>query len=155
MFSINIERCSSPRPDTSQLSWSACSTLNETSFSSSFISLSSIFLAVKRSPSFPANGLVFTPNVICSVGSSIVSTGSASSFPTSHIVSPTDMSGSPDIPIISPAEAVSISSLFIPVNPNNFCILNCLMLPSSLTHDTICPAFTIPLFIVPIPILPT
>ena len=98
---------------------------------------------------------MLTPNVIFKVGSSILRTGRGSSFPISQTVSPTDMSGSPDIPTISPAEALSISSLFIPVKPNNFCILNCLILPSSLTHETICPVLTIPLVIVPTPILPT
>ena len=42
-----------------------------------------------------------------------------------------------------------------PRYPNIFCNLNCLIEPSSLTQDTICPTLTLPLFITPIPILPT
>ena len=68
-----------------------------------------------RVSSLPTNGEVFTPNVICSVGSSILSNGSGSSFPISHTVSPTLISGSPAIAIISPACASVISILFSPM----------------------------------------
>ena len=113
------------------------SIFKDTSFSVSFINLSSIFLAVTIFPSRPTNGLVLTPNVICKVGSSILSSGNASSFPNSHTVSPTLISGSPAIAIISPASASSISILFNPKKPNNLAILNCLTLPSILIHDTV------------------
>ena len=89
-------------------------TLKETSLSVSFNNLSSIFLAVTILPSLPTNGEVFTPNVICNVGSSILKGSKASSFPTSQTVSPTLISGSPAIAIKSPALASSTSIRFNP-----------------------------------------
>ena len=76
-----------------------------------FNNLSSIFLAVTIFPSLPTNGDVFVPNVICSVGSSICNFGRAFSCPTSHNVSPTEISASPATAIMSPASADSISIL--------------------------------------------
>ena len=115
IFSIKIDKCNSPRPETINDSLSFGSTFNETSLSVSFNNLSSIFLAVIILPSLPTNGEVFTPNVICNVGSSIRSNGNASSFPTSQTVSPTLISGNPAIAIISPASASVISILLSPI----------------------------------------
>ena len=42
-----------------------------------------------------------------------------------------------------------------PIYPNILEILNCLILPSNLTHETISFTFSFPLFTTPIPILPT
>ena len=137
MFSISIPRCNSPRPETINDSESPGTTFKLTSFSVSLNNLSSIFLAVNNLPSLPQNGLVFTPNVICNVGSSILKIGRASSLPTSHTVSPTEISGSPEIAIMSPASASSISTLFKPKKPNSLAILNCLIEPSNLIQETI------------------
>ena len=115
IFSIKIDKCSSPRPDTINDSLSFGATFKDTSRSVSFNNLSSIFLAVTIFPSFPTNGDVFTPKVICKVGSSIRSLGKESSFPTSQTVSPTEISGSPEIAIISPASASLISILLSPI----------------------------------------
>ena len=114
IFSINIDRWSSPLPDTIQLSESFGSIFNDTSLSDCFLSLSSILEAVTNLPSLPANGDELTPKVIWSVGSSILKCGSASSFPSVHIVSPTSKSGRPAIATISPAFASCTSILLSP-----------------------------------------
>ena len=93
--------------------------------------------------------------VIFKVGSSILRIGKASSLPISQTVSPTEISGNPAIAIISPAWASFISILLSPKKPNNFWILNCLILPSNLTQDTISFSLMVPDLTKPIPILPT
>ena len=70
-FSIRIDKCSSPRPLTTQESLVLGSTRNETSVSNCCINLSSNLRAVTNLPSLPANGELLTKKVICNVGSSM------------------------------------------------------------------------------------
>ena len=131
IFSIKIDKCNSPLPETihdSELG--ILSIFNETSLCVSLNKRSSIFLAVKRVPSLPENGEEFVPNVICKVGSSIRSKGKGLYSLKLQIVSPTHKSGNPAIAHISPAEASSISSLFNPKKPYNFWILKFFVVPS-------------------------
>ena len=115
IFSIKIERWSSPLPETTQDSLLGIrSTLKATSFWISLYNLSSILRAVNNLPSCPANGEELVPNVICNVGSSNLIGGSGSTLLNSPIVSPTLISVKPATATISPAEALSISNLFKP-----------------------------------------
>jgi hypothetical protein len=100
MLSINTHRCSSHLQDTINFQ-SSISTLSHTFVSTSFRSLSSIFLVVIYFHSLPANGESFTKNSIFNVGSSIAIVGRANTFQT-PIVSHTKIEGIPLIVIISP-----------------------------------------------------
>ena len=64
---------------------------------------------VTNLPSLPANGDVFTENVIVTVGSSTLSGGNASTVFTSQIVSEIFNSPRPVIAMMSPAPADSAS----------------------------------------------
>src|SRR5699024_4237858 len=66
IFSIRIDKCNSPRPETIHASGdSVGSTLKETSVCNWVCSRSSILLAVTHFPSRPAKGELFTKKVIC------------------------------------------------------------------------------------------
>ena len=115
IFSIKIDKCNSPRPETIKFSvFTILSTFKETSLCTSLNNLSSIFEQVNNLPSCPANGEVLTPNVICNVGGSILNNGNGSTLFNSHTVSPTEISLIPAIATMSPAWASLISILFKP-----------------------------------------
>ena len=96
MFSIRMDRCSSPRPQTSNESVVSVSfTRRDTSVCSSFISLARRWRLVTYWPSRPAKGLSFTEKVMVTVGSEIFTKGSPSTFAGSHTVSPMEMSSAP------------------------------------------------------------
>ena len=106
MFSMSMERCSSPLPDTLKLSVeSVSSTFSPTLTSSSLLSLSLMCLDVTNLPTLPANGDLFTMKYMERVGSSmwIISSGIGSAG--SQIVSPMEISEIPDITTMSPDSA--------------------------------------------------
>ena len=110
IFSIRIERCSSPRPETRNLSGSSvCSTRKATLCTSSFSRRSKILREVTNLPSLPANGEVLTWKVIVTVGSSTDSAGRASTWVCAQMVSEIFSSPRPVMAIISPALACSTS----------------------------------------------
>ena len=89
IVSINTDKCNSPLPDTINESGDAVSsTLKLTFLSNSLNNLSLKCLDVMNCPSLPANGPLFTLNVIDTVGSSISTNGIFSGLLKSHIVSP-------------------------------------------------------------------
>ena len=106
MVSIRIDKCSSPRPATLNISaLSVGSTRNAMSVSISLYNLSANLRLVTGSPSLPAKGELFTLLNISKVGSSIFKKGSASRCSGSQIVSPTLISPNPAIATISPTDA--------------------------------------------------
>ena len=106
MVSINTERCNSPRPDTSNRLGSAVSaTRNATLCAASRVSRAFKWRLVRNLPSRPANGLVFTQNVMVSVGSSTRSGGRPSTAAGSQRVSDTPTSSTPAKHTMSPAVA--------------------------------------------------
>ncbi len=116
MFSMRMDRCSSPLPLTLKLSVeSVSSTLSPTLTSSSFLSLSRICLDVTYLPAFPAKGDLLTMKYMDSVGSSIEIIGIGSSLPSSQMVSPMDMSGMPETTTMSPATASSTGTRLSPL----------------------------------------
>ena len=156
IVSINTDKCNSPLPDTSNASGVSVSfTLKLTFLSNSLNNLSLICLDVMNCPSLPANGPLFTLNVIETVGSSISTNGIFSGLLKSHIVSPIWIFGNPDISIISPAFASSISTFFSPICVYTFAILPCVILSSFSHMLTGIPTFIEPLSSLPTAILPT
>ena len=156
IVSINTDKCNSPLPDTSNESGVSPSfTLNDTFLSNSLYNLSLICLDVINCPSFPANGPLFTLNVIVTVGSSMSTNGIFSGCSKSHTVSPMLMSDSPANSIISPASTSSTSTFLSPTCVYNFAILPCVILSSFPQILTGIPTFIFPLSSLPIPILPT
>ena len=116
MFSIKIERCSSPRPETRKRSGlSVSSTRNATLCTNSFSRRSRILRDVTNLPSLPANGELFTWNVMVTVGSSTVSGFIASTTLTSQIVSEILSSPKPVMAMMSPAKAWSTSVRLSPM----------------------------------------
>mmetsp|Transcript_5914 Transcript_5914/g.16563 ORF Transcript_5914/g.16563 Transcript_5914/m.16563 type:complete len:200 (+) Transcript_5914:498-1097(+) len=108
MVSIRIPRCSAPRPLTSKLSAPSPGATRRAKFLSNSLSSRSFrFLLVTNLPSCPANGLVFTANVIVTVGSSTAIVGNGSWFAGSHSVSPMLTSARPVRQQISPAITLS------------------------------------------------
>src|SRR5699024_12180657 len=89
-----------------------------TSVSNLVSSRSSILDEVIWLPSFPTNGLLFTTNVICKVGSSILKIGNASGCASGQMVSPILISSNPETATTSPAFASLISTRCNPINPN-------------------------------------
>ena len=137
MFSIKIDKCNSPRPDTIHASGeSVGSTLRDTSVCNSRIRRSSILRAVTNFPSRPANGELFVKNVICNVGSSMCNTGKLSCVSTGVTVSPTKISSIPDTAIKSPAFASLISKRFNPKKPNNLVTRKFFFVPSNFNSVT-------------------
>ena len=115
IVSINTDKCNSPRPHTSKLSADSVSFTRKLTFlSSSLNNLSLICLEVTNCPSLPANGPLFTLNVIDTVGSSISTKSIFSGLFESQIVSPIFISGIPDRQTMSPACTLSTSVLFKP-----------------------------------------
>ena len=156
MFSIRIDKCNSPRPDTIHASGeSVGSTLRDTSVCNSRIRRSSILRAVTNFPSRPANGELFVKNVICNVGSSMCNTGKLSCVSTGVTVSPTKISSIPDTAIKSPAFASLISKRFNPKKPNNLVTRKFFFVPSNFNKVTWSPTLIVPRKTRPIPIRPT
>ena len=123
IVSIKTDRCSSPLPETSKESGVSPSfTLSDTFLSSSLNNLSLMCLEVTNSPSLPANGPLFTENVIVTVGSSIFTNGIFSTFEGSHTVSPILISEIPANSMMSPAVTSSTSSFFNPTCVYSFAI---------------------------------
>ena len=145
IVSINTDKCNSPLPDTSKESAESVSfTLKDTFLSSSI-----------NFPSLPANGPLFTLNVIDTVGSSISTNGIFSGLFKSQIVSPILISGSPASSIMSPAFPSSTSTLFKPTCVYTFAIFPCVILSSLPQIATGIPTVIEPLSILPTAILPT
>ena len=112
-------------------------------------------LEVINWPSFPANGPLFTLNVIETVGSSISTNGIFSGWLKSQMVSPMLISGSPASSMISPAFPSSTSTLFKPTCVYTLAILPCVILSSFPQIDTGIPVVMLPLSTLPTAILPT
>ncbi|MNI25335.1 hypothetical protein D3C73_789800 [compost metagenome] len=137
IFSISIERCNSPLPETLKLSGdSVSSTLKDTLVSTSLNNLSLKCLEVINLPSLPARGPLFTLNVIVTVGSSISTKSTASGFAGSAIVSPILIPSNPVTATISPHEALSVSTLFKPIYVNNLPTFKFAIVPSFLQRAT-------------------
>ena len=155
MVSIKIERCSSPLPETRNVSAeSVSSTRSATLVSTSLNRRSRIFLEVTYFPSLPANGLLLTINSIETVGSSIFTNGSGSAFSGAQTVSPIFKSAIPDTHTISPSAALAVSTRLSPSNWYSFVIFTFLSLPSRQHSTAACPPLTRPRSTLPIPILP-
>ena len=108
MFSISTDRCSSPRPETRNLSGSEpSSTFSATLCSVSRSRRSRIWRLVRNLPPLwsllPANGELLTWKVMVIVGSSTVSAGSASGVSSAQMVSEMLRSAMPEIATMSPA----------------------------------------------------
>ena len=156
IVSINTDKCNSPLPDTSKESAESVSfTLKDTFLSSSLNNLSRICLDVINFPSLPANGPLFTLNVIDTVGSSISTNGIFSGLFKSQIVSPILISGSPASSMMSPAFPSSTSTLFNPTCVYTFAIFPCVILSSLPQIATGIPTVIEPLSTLPTAILPT
>ena len=155
MFSISIDKCNSPRPETLKPSLVGnSSTSSPTLRSSSAISLSLKCLEVTNLPTLPANGLLLTIKFIDNVGFSISIFGRGSTWLTSQIVSPIDISGQPATITISPKYASLTSLLLIPSLTNILVILSLVNSPLFLEIATVSPTLILPLLILPIPSLP-
>ncbi|MCY1429125.1 hypothetical protein D9M71_450290 [compost metagenome] len=110
MVSISTERCSSPRPETLNLSAeSPSSTRSATLYSSSLSRRSLMLREVTNLPSLPQNGESFTWKVMETVGSSTVRGFIASTVLMSHRVSEMNSSSKPLMQTMSPAAASSTS----------------------------------------------
>ena len=96
---------------------------------------------------------MFTPNVIFTVGCSMLMTGRASGALGSAMVSPIFTSGMPEKVTISPASAWSTSTLPRPMNENTALTLACETRPSRSIHAT-GPGRNTPRTTRPMPILP-
>ncbi len=156
IFSIKIDKCSSPLPDTLNLSgWSVSSTRRATFVFNSWCNRSLIDLLVTSLPSCPANGLSLTCMIILRVGSSTESFSKTSNWPNSHIVSDIFNSPKPLTATMSPAVASSTSFFS---RPWKFIICKTFPVrtsPFTLPIETCCPFFNCPLLILPVPIIPT
>ena len=115
IVSIKIPNCNSPRPETSKDSLLAlCVTFNAIFVSASRNKRSPIIRDVNFLPDFPANGDVFTKNVIVNVGGSIGNAGIGSVTLGSHNVSATVALLKPATTTISPADAESRDTFCTP-----------------------------------------
>ena len=109
--SIRMERCSSPRPLTRNVSvLSVSSTRMDTLVLTSVNSRSRRLRDVTYLPSRPANGLSLTMNSMATVGSSIFTNGISSTHDGSHAVWPTFRPSTPATQTISPGSASSAST---------------------------------------------
>ena len=110
-----MPNCNSPRPETSKLSLLAlCVTRRAMFVSASRNNLSPITRDVNFLPDLPANGDVFTKNVMVKVGGSIGNAGIGSVTDGSHNVSATVALEKPATTTMSPADAESRDTLFTP-----------------------------------------
>ena len=108
MVSMRIDRCISPLPLTLNASAeSVSSTFKETSLRSSRYSRSRRWREVTNLPSLPANGLSLTEKVISTVGSLILTKGTASTASGTQTVSPMLIPSRPEKQTMSPALADS------------------------------------------------
>ena len=158
MFSMRMDRCISPRPLTLNASAeSVSSTFKETSRSSSRYSLSRRWREVTNLPSLPAKGLLLTEKVISTVGSLILTKGTASTQSVAQTVSPMLMPSSPEKQTMSPACARSTGTRERPSIWYRLTSLPRLLKPTMLWLQTATSwlAFTLPRSILPMPILPT
>ena len=116
MVSMRMARCSSPRPETKNVSGVSPSlTRSEMLRSSSAYRRSRSLREVDHCPSRPVNGEVLTEKAMRTVGSSTVIGGSASGCSGSAMVSPMLTSDRPMTATISPAAA---SSVFVRPSPS-------------------------------------
>ena len=122
--------------------------------STSLKSRSRIFREVTYFPSRPAKGLLFTMNIIDTVGSSIFTKGRGSTHSGSQAVSPIFRSVIPDTAIRSPRAADWASTLFKPSNWYILVILACLVVPSLWHRTTLWPVFTWPRSTLPVATVP-
>ena len=105
-------------------------------------------------PSFPENGEVLTPNVIFTVGSSILIRPNASGKSEDDIVSPMETVFIPAIAHISPALTSSTSFLLRSLNRNRWSTLNGLVVESRPITTSESERLITPLATRPIAILP-
>ncbi len=109
---------------------------------------------VTNLPSVPARGLLFTLKIIEIVGSSISTKAIGSGLFISQRESPIFISGIPERAIISPIEAVFVSTLLSPLKVYNLTTLDLIIAPSFLQSAISSFSETDPREIRPIPILP-
>ncbi len=155
MFSMRMPRCSSPRPETLNLSGSSpSSTRRATLCLSSSCRRSRSTREVTYLPSRPANGEVLTWKVMLTVGSSTVSGSIASTWFGSHRVSEMNSLSIPVKVMMSPARASSTSTRSRPWKPM-ICSMRPLRTPP-LRSTTLTGVFGLmrPRFTRPMPIRP-
>ena len=157
IVSIKIPNCNSPRPDTSNASlFSLWLTRRAIFVSASLNRRSPIIRDVNFLPDFPANGDVFTKNVIVRVGGSIGIAGIGVFTDGSHRVSDTVALENPAITTMSPADALSRDIFSTPRCSMIFVIFAfSINSPFILIALTDCPTFTVPDSIFPVRIRPT
>ena len=115
MISMRIASCSSPRPETRNVSGESVSSTRTPGLSlRSFMRRSRSCGEVTKRPSLPANGETLDENSIETVGSSMRMSGSATGFSRSPTVSPMSMVSMPAMATISPALPSGISMRFSP-----------------------------------------
>ncbi|MNO97793.1 hypothetical protein D3C76_895140 [compost metagenome] len=155
MVSIRTDRCSSPRPETLNLSAeSPSSTRSATLYSSSLSRRSLMLRLVTNLPSLPQNGESLTWKVIETVGSSTVSGFIASTLFMSHRVSEMNSSSKPLMQTMSPAWASSTSTRCRPWWPISLRIRPLRFLPLVSMATTGVFGLTRPRAIRPTPITP-
>ena len=138
IVSIRMDRCSSPRPATLNVSaFSVSLTFSAISVSISLNRRAASLRDVTGSPSLPANGELFTIKLISRVGSSIFRNSIGSTLAGSQMVSPTLISPKPATATISPTAASSISNFFSPMKPYSLLMRACFTLPSRVCIATI------------------
>ena len=110
IVSMRTDRCSSPRPDTTNLSGvSPGLTLRATLCINSCSRRSLMFRVVTYFPSRPAKGESLTINVMLTVGSSTLKAGNASTCSGSQRVSEIPRPSMPFMQTMSPAPAKEVS----------------------------------------------
>ena len=157
IVSIKIPSCNSPRPETSNDSlFSLCVTRRAIFVSASRKSRSPIMRDVNFLPLLPANGEVFTKNVMVRVGGSIGIAGIGSVTVGSHRVSATVALAKPARTTMSPADALSREIFSIPRCSMIFVILAfSINSPFIFIALTDCPTRTVPDSLFPVKIRPT
>ena len=145
MVSINTERWSTPRPETTHLPSSSLLRTRKARFlSNSFIKRSWIWREVTNLPSRPKKGESLMANNILIVGSSLAIGGNASGFSKSQIVSPISKPSIPTNAQMSPEETSDTFARPIPSNVCSSLIFDFTKLPSRLAKDTFIPSLSVP-----------
>ncbi len=154
---MRIDRCSSPRPRTSNVSAESVSSTRSATFdSSSRISRSRIWRDVRYLPSRPANGDALTMKYIETVGSSTAVAAMPSGNAASAIVSPMLRPSIPDTQMMSPADASSTSMRSRPWKASIFVSRKPVVTaPSRATLTIGALTFDVPRKMRPMPIRPT
>ena len=157
MVSIKIPNCNSPRPDTSNDSlFALCVTRRAMLVSASLKRRSPIIRDVNFFPDRPANGDVFTKNVMVRVGGSIGIAGIGSVTSGAHRVSATVARENPATTTMSPADADSNDTFSIPRCSIIFVIFAfSINSPFMLMALTVWPTRTVPDSILPVKMRPT